>query len=213
LPITEYPLSSKVPVMTSSFRHSQMKLSMGLLATALVAGALSACATSSGNPDLGSSEPPVVGFGTGAPDSDAAADSSTGTTDPPATGDAGPAYTYGEWSAFGVCSVTCGNGTQARTRECKRRDGVAVNCSLCGGMCTDTKPCSVSGCCGPREMCCPVTPYNVCGGDTLAACTTIIAKYAAACAAAGCMWTGATACTPGGSVSNATLPGAMGTCQ
>ncbi len=126
--------------------------------------------------------------------------------------DGGGEYTYGDWSEWSGCSVTCGEGTKTRTRECKRRDGLPVNCTHCGGGCTETQACSASTCCKPREECCPVMPYNVCGG-TMTWCTDTLAQYAASCAAAGCIWTGATTCTIGGSASNATLPGGMGTCQ
>ncbi|MDB5215015.1 MAG: hypothetical protein JWO86_2942 [Myxococcaceae bacterium] len=194
--------------------ETNVTLAVGLLATALVASALGACATSSGGaPDVGSSEPPMS-FGQGAGDGgDAGETPDSSPTDPPMSGDSGPAYTYGDWSDYGGCSVTCGTGTQTRTRDCKRRDGIAVNCMLCGGQCTDGKPCSASGCCGPRETCCPMTPYNVVSGGTLASCNDTIGGFVTKCMAAGCLWTGATMCTPGGSVSNPTLNGAMGTCQ
>jgi hypothetical protein len=131
--------------------------------------------------------------------------------------DAGPSFTYGEWTGWSVCSETCadaGPGVKTRTRECKRRDGIVVGCALCGDACTETMPCtgSPTGCCGPRTTCCPVSPSNFVGGD-IAGCTAGLAARADECTSKGCLWTGATACTIGGSPSSATLPGGRGTCQ
>ncbi|AKU99054.1 hypothetical protein AKJ09_05718 [Labilithrix luteola] len=183
----------------------------------LTLGAIAACA-SEGEPttDTGAPAAPAPSQtgttipGSQNPANEAGAEDAAPNAD--AEVDASGDYTYGEWSDYSNCSVTCGSGTKTRTRECKRRDGLPVNCTLCGGECTNSQDCTVSGCCGPREECCPVMPYNVCGGD-MKWCSDTLANYAAKCLAAGCLWTGAKACTIGGSPSNATLPGGQGTCQ
>ena len=58
---------------------------------------------------------------------------------------------WGPWDDWGECSVTCGDGTSTRTRQCNwpaaQRGGAA-----CTGDATETKPCSMSPCPGKRPL-------------------------------------------------------------
>jgi hypothetical protein len=58
----------------------------------------------------------------------------------------GYSWSSGTW---GSCSVSCGSGTNTRTVECKRSDGVSVGDSYCGG----TKP-AISQSCNEGDIFC-----------------------------------------------------------
>ncbi|KAJ7991572.1 hypothetical protein DPEC_G00285260 [Dallia pectoralis] len=47
-----------------------------------------------------------------------------------------------EWSAWSLCSVTCGRGSRTRARNCESGGGA----KLCGGPETQTKPCNIAVC-------------------------------------------------------------------
>ncbi len=56
-------------------------------------------------------------------------------------------YAYTEWSDFGDCSASCGEGTRRRNRDCERSDGATVGCNACGGECEETQAClETAGC-------------------------------------------------------------------
>ena len=56
---------------------------------------------------------------------------------------ADPSYT--EWSDWSVCSVSCGNGVQTKTRYCTSDGG-------CEGPAQETKECLLSSCPGIPEF-------------------------------------------------------------
>ncbi len=199
-------------------RGRWVRISGGFAAATVAGGLIFACAT---NDDGVPGQP--------APDSTPAFSSASNTPTPPppppppdedaGTTDAGPSdaagdYSYGPWGELSGCSATCDAGTKSRTRECRRRDGVPVNCRLCGGECTDNStPCvGVSTCCGPRETCCVRQGYNVVNPDK-PGCNATLVGLADKCEAKGCLWNGARACTLGGAEANPTLMGARGVCE
>ncbi|CAL1543547.1 unnamed protein product, partial [Lymnaea stagnalis] len=49
------------------------------------------------------------------------------------------------WTAWGQCSLSCGNGTQARTRACDGPYHGGVNCT---GPTVDAKRCNTQSCAG-----------------------------------------------------------------
>ena len=66
-------------------------------------------------------------------------------------------YAYGAWSGWGGCSATCGGGTQTRNRTCIRQnDGASVDCSHCGGVCSQSQACNTQTCCVRQ----PATGWN-----------------------------------------------------
>lgn len=58
----------------------------------------------------------------------------------------GCTYSYTNWGSYSGCSVSCGGGTQSRTRSCQRSDGVTVDCSFCGGVCSSSQSCNTQSC-------------------------------------------------------------------
>lgn len=203
---------------TPALRRRSM-IALALSVPAAIAFALGACANGSDGSSPASAQPTASGAASAAPAASSATSASPSSTDAldagaaPQSNDAGQGdYTYGAWSDWSNCSETCDAGVKTRTRDCTRGDGIAVNCAHCGGECTETQACSATICCAPRNVCCPTMPYNVVGGS-MTWCSDTLSGYAKNCLDAGCLWTGATACTAGGSPSNATLPGGQGTCQ
>ncbi len=202
--------------MGSPFRSFRVKL-VGFTAVS-VAAVIVACATTDDGrtpgegvvPENDSSLPPPSITGPDASE-DAAADVALD------TGDSGRGYTYGEWGEYGGCNSTCGPGERTRTRECKRFDGIPVNCQLCGGECTSTTPCfvpdsGVSCCDKPRAECCPPTGQNVGAGD-LETCNVSLQKQIEKCQVKKpCLWVGPTVCSIGGG-SDPTYPGATASCE
>jgi hypothetical protein len=83
-------------------------------------------------------------------------------------GTAGCAYAYGPWSFFGDCSAECGGGTETRTRECIRNDGASVDCSLCGGACSESRACNGVAACAYNytKWHEPSSCSNSCGSGT-----------------------------------------------
>ena len=62
--------------------------------------------------------------------------------------DVGPCpIAYGEWSYVGSCSATCGGGTIVQTRSCVYTPtGQTLDCSYCGGECSQTVECNTTAC-------------------------------------------------------------------
>ncbi|WP_125182708.1 hypothetical protein [Minwuia thermotolerans] len=58
-------------------------------------------------------------------------------------------YEYGSWSGWSSCSASCGGGSKTRTRACEFTGGGTVDCSECGGNCTDSTSCNTHSCCHP----------------------------------------------------------------
>ncbi|MGE3624527.1 MAG: hypothetical protein AB7H77_11755 [Bdellovibrionales bacterium] len=58
-------------------------------------------------------------------------------------------YSYTAWSGWSSCSASCGGGTQSHTRSCLRNDGLTVDCSFCGGVCSENQSCNTQSCCHP----------------------------------------------------------------
>ena len=54
---------------------------------------------------------------------------------------------WGAWSAYGACSVTCGAGTQTRTRVCDN-PAAAYGGALCPGDDVETSDCNDGACPG-----------------------------------------------------------------
>lgn len=50
------------------------------------------------------------------------------------------------WSGWSSCSVACGGGTQARTRQCQN---VSCGGDPCSGASTETQACNTQACCQP----------------------------------------------------------------
>ena len=55
---------------------------------------------------------------------------------------------YSKWDSFGECSVTCGGGTQSRSRTC-----IAGSCDVADMV--EVKDCNTQCC--PGEMSCPTS--------------------------------------------------------
>jgi hypothetical protein len=72
-------------------------------------------------------------------------------------------YSYTSWSAWDECSEECGGGTQTRSRECRRDDGEIVDCSMCGGECTDSRACNESIC--EPTQCESMTKWQECSSE------------------------------------------------
>lgn len=78
----------------------------------------------------------------------------------------GACYTYahGAWGTFGTCSATCGGGSQTRTRSCIRSpDNVPVDCSLCGGGCSQSQACNTHSC----TKTCTMNQNAACSGSVI----------------------------------------------
>ena len=56
-------------------------------------------------------------------------------------------YSYGPWGGWSACSDCCGGGTQTSSRSCLQGGMVPVNCSFCGGGCSQTRDCADHSCC------------------------------------------------------------------
>ena len=56
-------------------------------------------------------------------------------------------YRYEDWTAWSPCSVTCGDGTQMRTRTCQ------------GDLCTGDHNETQSQSCNSKDPSCPGTPW------------------------------------------------------
>ena len=54
---------------------------------------------------------------------------------------------WGGWTAFGVCSRTCGGGTQSRTRTCDNPPPLNAG-ATCAGDPTELRACGTKGCPG-----------------------------------------------------------------
>jgi len=69
--------------------------------------------------------------------------------------DVGPCpIAYGEWSSVGSCSATCGGGMIAQTRSCVYTPtGQTLDCSYCGGECTQTVECNTTACANWDRTC------------------------------------------------------------
>lgn len=52
---------------------------------------------------------------------------------------------WGSWSSYGSCSVTCGSGTQSKTRSCSN-PAPAYNGAACSGSSTHSQACTKSAC-------------------------------------------------------------------
>lgn len=51
-------------------------------------------------------------------------------------------YSYTAWSGWSGCSASCGqHSTESRERSCLRSDGATVDCSFCGGSCSEGQTC------------------------------------------------------------------------
>src|SRR5437879_4090599 len=95
---------------------ARAKLSIGVLA-ALVACSLGACATAD-NADTDDIEALAPAPSQALPAVDAGSSDDTADTGPPpevVRRDGGAQYTYGDWSGYAACSVTCGDGVKTRT--------------------------------------------------------------------------------------------------
>ena len=61
---------------------------------------------------------------------------------------------YGEWSYVGSCSTTCGGGTIVQTRSCTYTPtGQTLDCSYCGGECSQTVECNTMACAEWNRSC------------------------------------------------------------
>jgi hypothetical protein len=61
---------------------------------------------------------------------------------------------YGAWTYSGSCSATCGGGTIVQTRSCVYTPtGQALDCSYCGGECSQTVECNTTACAAWDRSC------------------------------------------------------------
>jgi hypothetical protein len=83
-----------------------------------------------------------------------------------------------------------------------------VDCSGCGGDCSETQTCVECSSFGINVVNCNPGPP----GDQ-PTCNSVIAQAHTNCLNAGCSWTGPVTCTVGGSQSTTMCYGATGSCQ
>ena len=58
---------------------------------------------------------------------------------------------FTSWSKFSVCSKTCGNGNQTRSRSCTN-PAPKWGGKICTGAYKDTKPCNLKSCAGKLSL-------------------------------------------------------------
>lgn len=61
---------------------------------------------------------------------------------------------YSEWTYVGSCSAICGGGTILQTRSCVYKPtGQTLDCSYCGGECSQTTSCNTEACAAWNQNC------------------------------------------------------------
>ena len=84
---------------------------------------------------------------------------------------------YGTWNYSGSCSATCGGGTILQTRSCiYTPTGQSLDCSYCGGECSQTVACNTTACAEWDRSCSapawnPINNPATCGQSCTVTCT------------------------------------------